>query len=330
MPLRPLSVGDLYSGVLKAVRGNAGATIGLATLTSLVFLVPTTALGSWLATLGDFGSLDGSSSTSETLPDGFGLSLVGQYLPSIGQLFSTILLAGFLAQVIGQAVLGRKVTMGQTWRATRGRVLPLAGAVVVTLLATLGVAAVSVGIPVGVIVYGETAGGGNVGVYVLVGLLGLLLLLAGLFFVSTIWAFATPSIVLDRLGVLGGLRRSAALVGPPWRQPFWRILGLRLLTSLVVGIASSIITIPVVVVLVVIIGFAIYQDPTGSGDSFLVAQTVASGIAGLLAGALLTPFQAGVDALLYVDSRIRREGLDVRLIQTAQGAAPAPWPLTHP
>ena len=59
-------------------------------------------------------------------------------------------------------------------------------------------------------------------------------------------------------------------------------------------------------------------------------QTVTTGIAGLLTGALTTPFSAGVDALLYVDARIRTEGLDVRLIQATQGAAPPPWPITSP
>ena len=70
------------------------------------------------------------------------------------------------------------------------------------------------------------------------------------------------------------------------------------------------------------------EEPDGS--SFLVLQTVISGIAGLIVGALTTPFSAGVDALLYVDARIRREGLDVRLVQAAQGAAEPPWPLTSP
>ncbi|QIM21535.1 hypothetical protein G7075_10995 [Phycicoccus sp. HDW14] len=66
------------------------------------------------------------------------------------------------------------------------------------------------------------------------------------------------------------------------------------------------------------------------GATPLVVQTVSTGIAGLITGALTTPFSAGVDALLYVDARIRSEGLDVRLIQATQGAAPPPWPLTTP
>lgn len=330
VPLRPLQIGDIFGGVLKAVRGNPGATIGLATLTTFVFLLPATALGTWLASQSAFSLVEGTSSTaSDTVPDGFGLGILGVYLPAIGQVFSAILLAGFLAQVVGQAVLGRKVTMGETWRATRGRVPAMVGAVLVTLVVALLVLVVSVGVPAGIIVYGETAGGRNVLVYVLVGLVGLLALIAGLGYISTIWAFATPSIVIERLGVVGGLRRSAGLVGSPLRQPFWRILGLRLLTSLIVGVAASVISFPVTLVLVLVLAAVLSQDPN-DGGAFLVAQTVASGIAGLITGALTTPFSAGVDGVLYVDSRIRREGLDVQLIQASQGAAPSPWPLTSP
>src|SRR5690349_16778061 len=42
IPLRPLTMGDLYGAVTKAIRGNVAATIGLAVLTSLACLVPTT------------------------------------------------------------------------------------------------------------------------------------------------------------------------------------------------------------------------------------------------------------------------------------------------
>ena len=75
----------------------------------------------------------------------------------------------------------------------------------------------------------------------------------------------------------------------------------------------------------------IQQLPLPSdGGTLLVAQTLVSGLTALLTGALTTPFSAGVDALLYVDGRMRREGLDIQLIQSALGAAAPPWPSTSP
>ena len=61
IPLRPLTLGDIYGAVTKAIRGNVAATMGLALITSLICLVPTTALGAWLASMEttDFMTGDG-------------------------------------------------------------------------------------------------------------------------------------------------------------------------------------------------------------------------------------------------------------------------------
>ncbi|MBM6401068.1 hypothetical protein [Phycicoccus sonneratiae] len=326
--LRPQQIGDVYGAVLKAVRGNPAATIGLAALTTFAFLLPTTALGAWLSGQSALTVVENSASSSDTLPDGLGVGIIGVYLPTIGQLLSAILLAGFLAQVVGQAVLGRKVSMGETWRATRGRVPALAGAVLLTALAFLLVLLVTAGIPTGLIVYSYEAGGDSIGLTVLLVLVAVLATVVALVLLATKWAFATPAIVLERVGVIGGLRRSWTLVGSPLRGPFWRIFGIRALTGLIVGVASYVITLPITLVLF-LVGIASIGD-SSSGAEALVLQTVSAGIAGLITGALTTPFTAGVDALLYVDARIRTEGLDVRLIQATQGAAPPPWPLTTP
>ena len=47
-----------------------------------------------------------------------------------------------------------------------------------------------------------------------------------------------------------------------------------------------------------------------------VWQAVITGVTGVVAGALTTPVTAGIDSLLYVDERIRREGLDVNRLMS--------------
>ncbi|MGG5259825.1 hypothetical protein [Phycicoccus avicenniae] len=326
--LRPLRLGDVYGGVLKSVRGNPGATIGLATLTCLAFLVPTTALGAWLSGQSAAGLFDESLASSDTVPDGFGLGIFGVYLPTIGQSFSAILLAGFLAQVVGQAVLGRKVGMGEVWRATRGRVLPMVGAVLLIALLYTVALLLAIALPVGLIAFSYASDGDSVGLTVLLVVVAVLAAIVVLVWLGTKWSFVTPAIVLERVGVLRGLRRSWALVGSPLKGAFWRIFGIRLLTGFVVGVAAYIITLPITLVLFFVT--AAFLGEGGDGSEIFVLQTVTTGIAGLITGALTTPFSAGVDALLYVDARIRTEGLDVRLIQATQGAAPPPWPTTAP
>ena len=313
IPLRPLTLNDLVGAAFRAVRGNIGATVGLAALTSLIFLVPFTALGAWGSRQEESVTLEGSVN-SETA------GLVGQlgsFIPSIGSSFSTILLAGFLAYVIGQAVLGRKVSAGETWRGTVRRIWALIGATLLTSLIFLVTAGVILGVPIGLIVAGGTSGNdGTVAAGIGLLLLALLLLIVTMLFVWTRLAFVTPSVILEDLSVGQAFSRSWRLTSG---SPFWRILGLRLLTAIAIGIAGSLITAPLALIGV---GLVLTGLPL---DQMYVWQAVLTGVTGVIAGALTTPITAGIDALLYIDQRIRREGLDVQLIQTAQGTAAPPW-----
>ena len=304
IPLRPLTLGDLYGAVTKAIRGNVAATIGLAVVTSLICLVPTTALGAWLASQEDL-SVD-----SETTGV---YGLVGTYLPSLGSLVSTVALTGFLTYVIGQAVLGRKVGIGETWDGTKRRLPAVAGAVVVSVVGALVVLAVLLGGPIAWLVALGRAEAGPILLLVLAGLVSVVVYL----WLWTRFAFVTAVIVLEGRGVMSGFARSWRLTSG---TAFWRIFGIRLLTSILVGMAAYLITLPLTLA-----GLAIVFATGDEGDLFMW-QAVLGGVASLISGAITTPFSAGVDALMVVDQRIRREGLDVQLIHAAQQGGPAPWP----
>ena len=305
IPLRPLQLGGLFRAVFKAIRGNVAATVGLAALTSAVALVPFTALGTWIASL-DTTTLDESFGAEAPLGPG----AFASYLPSLASAISSIMLAGFLAYVIGQAVLGRKVTMGETWRGTKGRLLALIGATVLVSLAMGLVLTIGFGLPVGIGVYaaasGADLGGGAIAVLVVLALLWLLILSAALIVVMTRLSFATSAIVLERLPVLASLRRSWTLVGTP-----------------TVGAASSVVMVPLMIVMMIVM-FALLDNGGTLGDVYML-QTVLTGVIGIIAGALTTPFTAGLDALLYVDARMRTEGLDVTLMRAAEGTIAPPW-----
>ena len=303
IPLRPLTLGDLYGAVTRAIRGNVAATVGLAVVTSLLCLVPTTALGAWLAST-DTGDLESDASS--------GIGLVGTYLPSIGGFVSSIALTGFLAYVIGQAVLGRKVGIGETWEGTRRRLPAVAGAVLLTVLGALLVLAVVLGPPIAWLVVAG-AGAGPIFLMVLAVVGAVLVYL----YLWTRLAFVTALIVLEGRGVWSSFARSWRLTSG---SPFWRIFGIRLLTTMIVGFAAQVITVPIA------IGGVVAVLALGGEDQLFMWQAILAGLASLLSGAITTPFSAGVDALMVVDQRIRREGLDVQLIHTAQQGGPAPWP----
>jgi hypothetical protein len=303
IPLRPLGLGDIYGAVTKAVRGNVAATMGLALLTSLVCIIPFTALGAWVA----------NQETLDFESEEFGAyGVIGSYLPTIGSLLASIALTGFLAYVIGQAVLGRKVGIGETWEGTKRRLPALSGAVLLTLIGAIAVTAVILGGPIALAVsQGFTP------------LTGILIFLAVLALVVTylfLWtrtAFVTSVIVLEGRGAFNAFARSWRLTSG---TPFWRILGIRLLTSIIVSTVAQVIVFPLA--LFGVLGII----ALGGEEQIFMWQAILGGVSGLISAVITTPFSAGVDALLTVDQRIRREGLDVQLIHTAQHGGPAPWP----
>jgi hypothetical protein len=243
---------------------------------------------------------------------------LGTLVPSIGSSLSTILLAGFLAYVIGQAVLGRKVTAAETWRGTIRRIWALLGATLLTVLGYSVAVGAILGVPVGLLVAGGTAGSdGTIAAGIVLLLLAIVLLVVVMLFLWTRLAFVTPSLILEDLSVGRAFARSWRLTGG---KPFWRLLGIRLLAAIAISVAGSVITVPLAFLGA---GLAFTGMPM---DRMYIWQAVITGVTGVVVGALTTPISAGIDSLLYVDERIRREGLDVHLVQTAQGTASAPWP----
>ncbi len=313
VPLRALTLSDIFGGVMGTIRGNPAASIGLAFLVNLAILLPFTALGTALAsvTAPDLGA-DADPFAEDSSP---GLAGAMTYLPAMAPTLVTGVLATFMAVLVLHAVAGRTRTMGQVWAEARGRVIPATVAVVLIGLAPL-VPVALVFLPF-ILVVGLAEGGVAVGLGIVFFLLGLLGALAIYLWWSTRMAFATSAIAVERLGPIAGMRRSWALTAG---RPFWRVLGIRLLANLAVSTVTQIIAIPLVLLLVVVVVVVALGDHP---EQAFAAQTAVMGLVMLVLSSLTTPVLAGVDALLYVDQRIRREGFDVDLIrQTSDPGAP--------
>jgi hypothetical protein len=97
-------------------------------------------------------------------------------------------------------------------------------------------------------------------------------------------------------------------------RDFWRVLGVLVLAGIITAVLSSILVIPVVLVAEVPL---LSGDSTTLGPTFFVVTALANGIA----QTLVAPYTAGLRALLYVDLRMRTEGLDVALQTAASTAA---------
>ncbi len=158
--------------------------------------------------------------------------------------------------------------------------------------------------------------GGLIGLSIAVTLLtilGIIGLLVGAVFVAVALALSTPAYVLEGGTIGTAMRRSWALVRGAW----WRTFGILLLT----GIIALVLGIVLGVVLGVIRNSSSMTDPY-SGDLTALGLFV-NAVLSIVVNTVTAPIIAGVVALVYIDRRIRLEGLDVTLAQTARDRAAA-------
>jgi hypothetical protein len=135
------------------------------------------------------------------------------------------------------------------------------------------------------------------------------------------WALTTPALVLEGLGPIQALRRSWRLAWPS----LMRVWAIRALSVLLAVLIEYVVAVPFAAVggiLTVVLG-------TGEGDALPVTALVPVIVGEVVAGTLTAPFLAGVLALLYLDRRMRAEGLDLVVQRQARAArladrAPAP------
>ena len=132
--------------------------------------------------------------------------------------------------------------------------------------------------------------------------IGLLFLVIPGLILWALWALTTPALVLEGLGPFAALRRSAQLAWPALTR-VWCVRALSVLIGLLI---QALIALPFGLIGALIV-VANQPEP---GTAATVAILAVSVLGGILAGMITTPFLAGVLALLYIDRRMRAEGLD--------------------
>ncbi len=303
IPLRPLSLSDIFNGAVGYIRANPKATLGLTTVVVVITQVLALILQVGpLAATGKLGVLRGSEDYSTAALLGSSLSSLAG---SVATALAGILLSGMLTVVVGRAVFGSTITIGEAWQRVRGRLLALIGFSALEVLAVLLLIGVVVGIIVGV------AAGANGTAAVIVGIPLVLALIAALAYLFTALMFAPVAIVLERKPLTESIRRSFALV----RNHFWRVLGIRLLASLVAGVVAGAVAVPFGIAAQVLL-----MDSPSSGP--IILGTALAAVGGAIGQIVTAPFTAGVVVLLYTDIRMRAEAFDL-VLQTGAAGGPA-------
>ena len=259
IPLRPLAVGEILDGAFATIRSNVAATLGLTFLIVLVGQVVLLAV-----------TLAVRHSDLGTQLSGLGGATIAT------QLISTVA-TGTMIVVIGEAVLGNKISPGEALERLRGRIWRLIGLSILVLLLSL---------------------------------LGLLLIVIGYIWVAVVFSLAAPVLILEKTTVRDALGRSYALVRGSW----WRTLGIGFLGYLVGGIVGGLIQLPFSLVA----GYSTNVLSRGADQDISTGNEIVLSIGHIVGGTVSTPIIAGTIALIYVDRRMRREGLDLVLAQAAR------------
>ncbi len=312
IPLRPLSLGDMYDAAFKIIRFNPRATVGSAVLVAAIAMAIPVLATAVLGTALDLSMTDeitssSSDSTSAPLTNEdiagfagvFGSLALGSVLQGIG----LILVGGMIAHVVAAAAIGHKLTLGQAWAATHGKRWRLIG---LTFLLGLTTTLLLVLYVLSWVVVVMTASDWQVPV--VYGLLSVPLF--GAFFVwfwVRVYYLPVPALMLEPIGVFGAIGRGYHLT----RKAFWRTFGIGLLTFVIAQIAGSMLAMPVSLMSQ---GVVLGGVPGEAGVFMLV---IGQAIASVITAAFVAPFTTSVATLQYVDLRMRTEAFDVVLMQRA-------------
>jgi membrane-anchored glycerophosphoryl diester phosphodiesterase (GDPDase) len=329
IPLHPLTFGAVLGRSFQALRHNPkvllGFALGVQSLVFILLIVGIAGVG-WLS----FSRLDTlTPGTDEWDAVTAGSVLVTALAGLVLGLLASALQVIVQAVVVGEvahAVVAEKLTLGALWRQVRPSLWRLLGYTFLVLLAVvLFVAAV------GGVVFAVGASAGPV----LAVVLTILVILGSIplyLWLSTKLLLVPSAIILERASVRGAIARSWRLT----RRRFWPILGVIVVISLLFGVIAQFVQIPFSLLSS---GFLTVFAPTGEPGAEAVIGFVVAILLGnmvvLLVQAVALVVQATASVLLYVDCRMRHEGLDIDLLTYVErrdaGAAVLedPWTV-HP
>ncbi|WP_100814077.1 hypothetical protein [Microbacterium lacus] len=325
IPLHPLGFGTILGRSFAALRHNPavlfGFALGVQAIAFIILLVGIGGIG-WLT----FSRLDtlreGTEEYDAVLA---GSALITGLAAFVLGLLATALQVIVQAVVVGEvshAVVAEKLRLATLWRHVRpslGRLLAYAALLLVAIAVLVGIVTAAI-IAIGVAVHPAVA----IALTVLV-ILGAIPL--------TLWLntklLLVPSIlILERTTIRASVARSWVLV----RGRFWAALGVIVIISLLFGTISQFVSLPLSFLSS---GLTTIFAPTGEPNTgaviAIVVTVVLTYVITLAIQAVGLVVQSTASVLIYIDCRMRREGLDIELLRYVErrdagdDSPPDPW-----
>ncbi len=307
IPLHPLSFGTILGRSFVALRQNPRVLLGFALVVqTLAYLVVLVAIGA--IAFAAFSRLDtlqpGTEEFDTVFAGSIAITAIAGIVLGLGAGALGVIVQGIVVSEVAHAVVAEKLTLGGLWQRVKPVAWRLIGyAFVLVLAALIGVGIVALGV-IGLAMAAPPAAIG----------LTILLVLAA---IPLVWwlttkLLLTPAvIILERATIWQAIARSWTLV----RGRFWVALGVILIISITFSVVGQVISFPLTILSS---GLTTIIAPTGSPDASAIIGVIVvlllTQVLTLLIQSVAIVVQSTATALVYVDCRMRHEGLDLDLL----------------
>lgn len=285
VPLRPLQVGEVLAGAVNLIRFNPGATLGASVVAHTCALILALPIGLVVSK----AVASGPAQSSMVAP-------LAVYAAAIPSSFAGLVVTGLISSVAQQAMVGRRPSLTETWRTSGRRSLAFLA------FALLGAAAYGAFyVPAMLALWTDRTDA-------LPGLFALLALGSIAVSVLLLRLLPVPALmVLERLGPIRSVKRAWRLT----RRRFFATLGTMLLAGILVYFITLAVQTPVTII-TLIIGVLVSSQSDAAGTSLVIAAVLSS----MIANTVASPYWGGLVSLLYLDARMRNDGLDIDLLDS--------------
>ncbi|WP_308468167.1 hypothetical protein [Rathayibacter soli] len=311
IPLRPLSFGTLMGAPFQVLRRNPKPTFGSALLIQAVMVIASLLVVGAAVALA-VGRIDmASAADRDAVTAGAIVSIaLSALVPVMLSLIGSALLQGVIVNEVARGTVGEKLSMRALWRGIVGRRWALIAWVLLIAAAVLVVAAVLGGIVTGLVLLGPA----GIATGVIVGILAFLGLAVLAVWIGTKISLVPSVIVLERASIRASIGRSWSLT----QGYFWRTFGVQALMAVILNIASQVVSgaISIVFSFVLVLVAPTGTDSTGGIAASIVLIAVSylvTILISLVISSITSIVQSAVTALIYIDLRMRKEGLELTL-----------------
>ena len=306
IPLHPLTFGTILGRSFTALRHNPKVLLGFALgIQAVTYIVVIVAIGA--IAIAAFSRLDtlrpGTEEFDTVLAGSIALVVVAGIVLGLLAGAVGVIVQGVVVTEVARGAVAEKPTLGAIWAQLKPVVWRLIG--YAFLLAAAGVLAVTFVVLILIAIWFAV-----LPVAIVLSVLAVLGAIPLVLWLSTKLMLAPSAIILEHATIRGAIVRSWTLI----RGRFWVGLGVLVLVSLTFSVLAQLVSVPFSLLTS---GVTTIISPTGDPEPgaivALIFGLILTQVVTLLIQAVAVVVQSTASALVYIDCRMRREGLDLDL-----------------